>query len=226
MYVFKKNQIIITALVVMIAIAGYLNYADHSADQDNMVYNEGTSDDINLAEGTLVPNEDDDYYQETMNTAVAEENSEIEIPNDASESEDVSKSTEDTGAAVFVNSDAVETPFFVQAKLDREQSRAKRKEILYDMINNENVDKDKKAEAADQVLQLQERIEKETAAEAMIEAKGFNEVYVRMDDTTVDVVVDSPALSQAEVAQIEDIVRRKTGAEAENIRISPIKAKN
>ena len=60
-------------------------------------------------------------------------------------------------------------------------------------------------------LILQKRIEKETSAEAMIESKGFKEAYVRIDDETVDVVVDKSELSQQEIAQIMDIVKRKTG---------------
>ncbi|MBR6542462.1 MAG: SpoIIIAH-like family protein [Anaerotignum sp.] len=72
------------------------------------------------------------------------------------------------------------------------------------------------------MMELQQRIEKETAAEAMIESKGFKEAYVRMDDNTVDVVVDKETLTDAEVAQIEDIVKRKTGADASEIRINTL----
>ena len=49
---------------------------------------------------------------------------------------------------------------------------------------------------------------------------------VRIDDETVDVVVDKEELTDAEVAQIEDIVKRKTGFEADKIRISPLKKTN
>ena len=52
------------------------------------------------------------------------------------------------------------------------------------------------------MMELQQKIEKETAAEAMIKSKGFKEAYVRMDDTTVDVVVDKDKLTDAEVAQL------------------------
>ncbi len=94
------------------------------------------------------------------------------------------------------------------------------------MMNNESVDEQQKAACADNMLELQKRIEKETAAEAMIESKGFKEAYVRIDDETVDVVVDKEELTDAEVAQIEDIVKRKTGFEADKIRISPLKKSN
>ena len=87
------------------------------------------------------------------------------------------------------------------------------------MLNNEKLDTEKKNEVTTAMLQIQQRIEKETAAESMIEAKGFKEVYVRIDVDTVD----KAELTDAEVAQIEDIVKRKTGVSADKIRITPLK---
>lgn len=95
--------------------------------------------------------------------------------------------------------------------------------MLTEMINNENIDEAKKQECADNLLEIQQRIEKETAAEAMIESKGFSEVYVRIDDDTVDVVVNKSELSDSELAQIMDIVTRKTGMKESQVRISPLK---
>ena len=91
------------------------------------------------------------------------------------------------------------------------------------MINNDNIDSEQKAACATSMLDIQKRIEKETAAEAMIKSKGFSQAYVRIDDATVDVVVDKQTLTDAEIAQIEDIVKRKTGFEADKIRINPLK---
>ena len=114
--------------------------------------------------------------------------------------------------------------YFVQAKLEREQARASQKDMLTEMINNTNVDETKKQECADNLLEIQQRIEKETAAEAMIESKGFSEAYVRIDDDTVDVVVNKSELTDTELAQIMDIVTRKTGMSESQVRISPLKS--
>ena len=114
--------------------------------------------------------------------------------------------------------------YFVQAKLEREQARASQKDMLTEMINNTNVDDTKKQECADNLLEIQQRIEKETAAEAMIESKGFSEAYVRIDDDTVDVVVNKSELTDTELAQIMDIVTRKTGMSESQVRISPLKS--
>ena len=207
MFVIKKNQVIITALVLMIGTAGYLSFADNRAAEPSQVtLNDG--DDIS----GLVP--DFDLYGEPLANS---EEGDIEAVN-----AEVNSEEDDAGKAVFVNNSS-DTSYFVQAKLEREQSRAKQKDILTEMINNTNIDQTKKSDAADEMLKIQERIEKETAAEAMIEAKGFKEVYVRIDDDTVDVVVNKAELNESEIAQIEDIIKRKTGATVDKIRISPIK---
>ena len=54
MFVVKRNQIIITALVLMIAVAGYLSYLDMRRDNDNAGF---ALDDQGNAEA-LIPNRD------------------------------------------------------------------------------------------------------------------------------------------------------------------------
>jgi len=130
----------------------------------------------------------------------------------------------EAGEAIFVSGNPSVSGYFAMARLEREQARAKQKEMLTEMINNQNLEQAKRANVADEMLSIVKRVEKETAAEALIEAKGFREVYVRIGDDTVDVVVNKEVLSEAEIAQIEDIVKRKTGMETSQIRISTMKS--
>jgi len=253
----KRNQIIITALVVMIAVAGYLNYIDSNpttpsevvindeGDLNSFVSDNYVDDEIKIAsdeEQNNNSNLEAEQIQENANAAadskdanaaidsnnanaVADSNNANAVADSKSgeTAADSKKPADEAGTAVFVNT-SNDSSYFIQAKLDREQSRSKQKDILTEMINNSNIDKDKKSECANAMLEIQQRIEKETAAEAMIESKGFKEVYVRIDDETVDVVVDKESLTDAEIAQIEDIVKRKTGVTADKIRINPIKS--
>ncbi len=223
MFVLKRNQIIITALVIMIAVAGYLNYIDGNAKpRDSML----------LDDGGLITRVDDADYMAVSSSqnagSLVFDGNVLENPmiatGDTEVSADGASASKDPGEAIFVST-TVDLSYFVQAKLDREQSRAKQKEILNEMINNTNIDQKQRAQCADTLLEIHKRIEKESAAEAMIEAKGFKEVFVRIDDNTVDVVVNKEALTDAEIAQIEDIVKRKTGMDTANIRISPMKKK-
>lgn len=234
MFIFKKNQVVITALVVMIAAAGYLNYMDGgSIETADVMLVDGDSVAGVLPEDTAEVMQQDENIEiaqvteaTTADSAAADENTLDSADAAAVENGDTAAvDSDDAGTAVFVST-GDESSYFIQAKLEREQSRAKQKDLLNEMINNDKLDSQKKSEAADQMIEIQKRIEKETAAEAMIEAKGFNEVYVRIDDDTVDVVVDKAQLTDTEIAQIEDIVKRKTGVEADKIRISPLRAQS
>ena len=202
MFVIKRNQVVVTALAVMIAAAGYLNFQESSGSA-------GEQTALQLTEEGDV-------------TALVDYSA---LPDDAdtAELDPITGETTGDGAAVFVSANTADSSsYFAEAKLDREQSRAKQKDILNDMLENKNISQEQKEKCTESMMELQQRIEKETAAEAMIESKGFKEAYVRMDDDTVDVVVDKDKLTDAEVAQIEDIVKRKTGMETSKIRISTL----
>ena len=64
--------------------------------------------------------------------------------------------------------------------------------------------------------------EAEAAAEMLLEAKGFTDAVVSINGDDADVVVGNASLSDAQRAQIEDIVKRKTDIKAENIIISTV----
>ena len=213
MFVIKRNHVIIVALVIMVGVAGYLNYMDNNLKNDEIILND------NGEISALVPDENlpvnanlDSQIEMDFDKKNSKENK-FESRNDFEESDN---------DAIAVNK-SMENSYFVQAKLDREQARAKQKEILDEMINNKNLRKKKKTECVDNKIEIQKRIEKESAAESLLESKGFDETYVRIDDETVDVVINKEMLSDAEIAQIEDIVKRKTGFKASQIRISTLK---
>ena len=74
------------------------------------------------------------------------------------------------------------------------------------------------------MISMTDVAEKETAAEILLEAKGFDDAIVSIDGDSVDVVVNTAELTEAQRAQIEDIVIRKTGVSADAIIISTVDA--
>lgn len=243
----KKNQIMITALAIMIAVAGYLHFAgDQITDEDIMtagaevtdVRQETAETDTEVAALFEISDEDmeqaqygdiesldsdvvleeSNYLDETMSEVTAQQTSgEVEesIENQISDSEA-------PGEAVFTSAASMDT--LSGARLLKEQTRAKNKETLLEIINNVNISEEQKQAAIDNMIALTEIAEKETAAEILLESKGFEDVVVSISDETVDVVVNSSELSEAQRAQIEDIVIRKTGAAPEAIVISTLTA--
>ena len=238
---FRKNQAVIVALVLMVVVAGYLNFNSQtaSATDPNQQAAEDSSEGQFLAdgfeEGTLLPVGETSTVSEEANAGteesqIAEESdgeqaTEAEAEAQTGEESAVPEETGDDlpGSAVLVDSDAVIPEYFAEAKVERENARAKSQDILYDLMASADTPESEKSLAAQEIIALQKRVENEAAAEAMIKAKGFNEVFVRIYDESVDVIVDREEISQQEAAQIQDIITRITGAEASDIRISLLK---
>lgn len=107
------------------------------------------------------------------------------------------------------------------AKILKEQTRAQNKASLMEIVNSAELSDSAKQAAVDSLVKLTELSEKEIAAEILLEAKGFTDAIVSMNEGTVDVVVSVAELTDVQKAQIEDIVNRKTGVEIQNIIISP-----
>lgn len=145
-----------------------------------------------------------------------------EIYNNDNEPDD--NSITDPGVAVFTSTNVSEV--IISAKLEREQIRATSKETLLDIINNESISSEEKASAVAQMVAITDASEKEVAAELLLEAKGFSNVMVSISNNQVDVVVEATELLEGDLAQIEDVITRKTGYSVENIRITSITPDN
>lgn len=204
--IFKKNQIIIAALAVMIAAAGYLNYSGRLFSEE---------EDAQEANADLASQELLDISEEDLESASGD------IESQDSEAED--GSVEGTPGEAVMTSGEV-SGVVAEAKVTREQVRAKNKESLLEIIDNENLSDEQKQEAVNQMVAMTEIAEKEAAAETLLASKGFSEAVVSLTDESADVVVNAAELSDANRAQIEDIVTRKTGVAAENVVITPVYA--
>ena len=112
---------------------------------------------------------------------------------------------------------------FAGTNLEKEYlTRARNKETLLEIINSTELSDAQKQEAVDSMVRMTDIAEKEAAAEVLLQAKGFQEAVVSINGDAVDVVINAAELSDAQRAQIEDIVKRKTDIAAENIVISTI----
>lgn len=227
----KKNQVMITALAIMIAVAGYLNFAGTKVtDEEIMSVNGGIVTD-DLGNMSLTDEETDysslfDLSDEDIEQAsgdILSLDSDVEVNSQDITDESLAEAVdgnETPGEAVFTASSGLSTLY--GAKLQKEQTRAQIKETLLSLINNENISEEQKQEAVNSMITMTDIAEKETAAEILLEAKGFADSIVSVNGTGVDVVINMPELTEAQRAQIEDIVTRKTGISGDAIIISTV----
>ena len=247
--ILKKNQLMITALAIMIAVAGYLQFTSSNPEDEDYLPASGDaqvldqtgveefaagsvigdysdysldglldlSEEDLAASGELteIPSLDsdvdlvvEDYLEEGMDTTLS--GWDLETPD----------SGEIPGEAVYTNTNGI--TILWEAKLLKEQVRAKNKEDLLAIINSTTLSDAQKQDAVDAMVQMAAIAEQELGAEILLEAKGFPDVIVSISNGSVDVVVNAAELSEAQRAQIEDIVKRKTNVDAANIVISTV----
>lgn len=243
--VVKRNQIIITSLAILIAVAGYLNYTERNVAKqtangsskkesiDDSTTNNVTgslnevsadalkeyeSDSLLNSSGDIQSNDEDIE----SNSDVTDVNSSVSDENDASEKHEDDVNESEPGDAVFTSAGT----FSANAKLNREQLRAQNKETLLNMINSGNLSDEQKAQITDEMIHITEVAELENEVETLLEAKGFTGAVVSINDKNVDVVVNMTEVSDSERAKIEDVVKRKTDVSASDIVITPISDEN
>ena len=198
--IFKKNQIIVTVLAILIVIAGYLKYTDANFNDKNKE----------------VTNE---IYESTYGTDDILSNGEIASLDENETGEAVEETTLQPGEAVMTSSKL--TDFIIQARIDREQIRSKNKETLLKVINDETVSEKEKTSAVEAMVEITKSSELENTIETLLEAKGFSNVIVTLSDNQVDVIIDEQEITDQKRAQIEEMIKRKTDISADKIVITP-----
>lgn len=193
--VFKRKQIVILALILMIVVAGYLQYS----------YKQGsTSVDKEAArtgEAVYVDNE-------IQNQGIAGED--VETVKDANSQENVAASK-------------VANDYFVQAKMEKEQSRSKSSESLKAITEDVNASKESRNEAYEQMMAIVDNADKEMRIETLINKMGFSDsVALFGDDGSIDIVLKTPSLSNSQTAQITDVVSRQANLTVEKIHIKKL----
>lgn len=84
-------------------------------------------------------------------------------------------------------------------------------------FSEESEDEAAKNEAVQQKLALIEYMSKEATIENLLKNKGFEDVYVVMTDSAVNVTLNKEELTDVDVAQVLDIVSRESGRDASQI---------
>jgi len=224
--IFKKNQVIITALALMICAAGYLQFSDAGTGTDDT--EEGSGYEYNMSDNDRTGTEGSDGV--TINVGNMDDSTDtdgesfVNVAGTGGDTADAQNNAADSddhqvGEAVMVST-TLQGSFTTNARLVREQRRAQSKETLMGIIDNTALSEEQKQTAVETLVNLTTIAEKENAAELLLEAKGFADPIVNISEEEVDVVINATSVTDQQIAQIEDIVTRKTGYEVEDITIT------
>ncbi len=199
--VFRKNQIVVAALALMIAAAGYLNYTYENDEKEI---------------ATMATKNEKQDEKKTKETASLTEE-EILTDTEASSSD---MGDEQAGETVLTDSKNVQVSKAASLKMDREQTRAAAKSTLMEVVNNSALTDVEKQAAVEELAVMTELAQKEAACELMLSSKGFEEAVVSIAADGADVILNATEVTDAQRAQVEDIINRKAGIAADHIVIS------
>lgn len=198
MTIFKKNQVVIIVIALMLITAGYLNYtySPESVIQTAARTNE------NFGDATLV----------NSNNIVTDDNENTQNEQSQSVSSSIA-SSEESNTSLDTNN------YFVTAKMERDNMYSQQLENYKDINENTNSTSEQKKIATEEIKKLNNEKSKIMVVENLIKMKGFEDVIVLMNDKSVNIVVKAEKLQPQSVSQIQNIISREMEADIENIHI-------
>ena len=220
MKLFKKNQIIIYVIVLMLMTAGYLNYTTNSKKQTSVETSMQleSKDDTKLADigdATLV-NSNDVATQNTTNEAKTTNSvkDETNTNNVMLEDDETSEET------ALQTSSANSNDYFVKSKMEREAMYSQMIETYEKVLNSTNSIETQKQSATQEIQKINETKNSIMICENLIKTKGFENNIIFFNLESISIIVGVEEMKQEEVAQIQNIIAREMKAKIENIHIA------
>mgnify|MGYP005762602073 CR=1 FL=1 len=226
MKVFKKNQIIVFVIGLMVIAAGYLNFTNNAsleagaiADSEEMA---GIGD-AKLVSANIVEENanvvSDKENNELTNKELAEENMEennmegntiIEETEEADNQEESSLETSTT-----VTSDE----YFTNSRLERNTMYSQQIENYQDILSNTNVSEAQKKIAQEEITKISNEQNAIMIAENLIKTKGIEDLMIFVNNESINVIVKGDEPTKEEIAQIQNIITRELNADIADIHI-------
>lgn len=200
---FGKRQLVVASLVVALGAAVYLNW-QFSGTQPVTVADSEAESAKQLGQTT---------YVNTGVSASSEQSSSSESSEDAAE------------ANTTVENSALTTEqqeYFANERISRSQAQEKAIESLSDIIESAASSETAKSEAVKSAEELALSIKAESDIETEIEAKGFADCIVSINNDSCSVIVAKGNLTDATAITIKDIVNRQGGIDFDKITVSEV----
>mgnify|MGYP004574931825 FL=1 len=206
---FKKSEMAIYAIALMLVAAGYFNYSTFEQKTE-----ETYSEDVgninekyaNVGDAVLVSNnETQNTTDENTESNTTETNAETNAETTSSEASEVK----------------TETDYYANAKLDRDKMYAEMISNYEKIIDNQNASEAQKSIATQEITKINNTKNAIMISENLIGTKGFDNCVILVNDGSVNVVVNvQGGLNKENVAKLQNIVSRELKVEIDNIHIT------
>ena len=216
MKLFKKNQVVIYVIALMLVTAGYLNYTSNdnlkSAIQTSSSEEE-LAEMANIGDAQLVSSNDIKKENKT-------EENKIETDNGTAINTTNETKNENNTMTTSANNTKDNSDYFTNSKLERDTMYSQMIETYEKILNSTTSTQTQKQSATDEIKKINDTKNSIMICENLIKTKGFDNSVVFANGNSISVIIGANELSKEQVAQIQNIVTREMNAKAENIHIS------
>lgn len=224
MKLFKKNQIIIYVIVLMLMTAGYLNYTTNADKQETVETSMKmeSGDDMQLADigdATLV-NSNDVVSEDEVNANTESDSNNTNSVNETSSTGDEVKNENNLEKETSPTSSTNSNDYFVKSKLERDTMYSQMLETYEKVLNSNNSLETQRQSATQEIQKINDTKNSIMICENLIRTKGFENNIVFVNGNSVSIIVGTTEIKQEEIAQIQNIVSRELKADIENIHIA------
>ena len=224
--IFKKNQVIISVIALMLIAAGYMSYTtDINNDLKTAVLKDAEEYaelvDAQLVSSQVANNENTETQEESKNAndGNLQENGKNENMPSGDKNSDTTNMQE-TNEAVDTSTQNSESSYFTESRLEREKMYSQMLESYQKILENSQITDTQKEIAQNEVSKINKTKNAIMIAENLIKNKDFSDVVIFVNGNSVNVIVKEKTLKTEQIAQIQNIVTREIENDIENIHIS------
>ena len=234
---FKKNQIIIYVIALMLVAAGYLNYTSTEHDPNSIIQTTtdaeqlaGTKNigDAQLVSGNVTTNMAENTSENGMegaseNMSTNEDTNTLDTIDTAeivTDRVNEAKTNTTNTSSTLTTSSLTKDDYFTKSKLERETMYSQMLETYEKVLNGINSLETQKQSASEEIKKINETKNSIMICENLIATKGFENCVIFVNGGSVSVIIGAEEITQEEMAQLQNILSRELNAEIENIHIS------
>lgn len=207
--ILKKNQVIISAIAIMLIAAGYMNYTANTKDALEASALADTEAYAQLGDATLVS------ANVTDNTTIG---TAISTNTENTENTENTGNTENTEVTQTSSSSSDE--YFTESRLEREKMYSQMLESYQNILENSQISETQKEISQNEIKNINDTKNAIMIAENLIKNKGFEDVVIFVNGESISVIIKGEEITPEQIAQIQNIVSRELSAEVDNIHIS------
>ena len=207
--ILKKNQVIISAIAIMLIAAGYMNYTANTKDALEASVLADTEAYAQLGDATLVS------ANVTDNTTIG---TAISTNTENTENTEITENTENTEVTQTSSSSSDE--YFTESRLEREKMYSQMLESYQNILENSQISETQKEISQNEIKNINDTKNAIMIAENLIKNKGFEDVVIFANGESISVIIKGEEITPEQIAQIQNIVSRELSAEVDNIHIS------